>query len=50
MNFKKVHFGYFQNTFPFVSMSRRTNDIGKKFPKIFMEQCKLYVLVFLFQN
>ena len=28
MNIKIVHFCYFQNTFPFVSMSSQTDDIG----------------------
>ena len=37
-NFKIVHFCYFQNTFPFVSKCRQTDDIGKKHPKIFVEQ------------
>ena len=30
-------FCYFQNTFPFVSMSRQTDVMGKKFPKLFVE-------------
>ena len=38
LNLKIVHFCYFQNTFPFVSMSRQTDDIGKKRPKKFVEQ------------
>ena len=38
LNLKIVHFCYFQNTFPFVSMSRQTDDIGKKRPKEFVEQ------------
>ena len=34
-----MHFCYFQNTFPFVSMSRQTDDIGQKnFLKYFVEQ------------
>ena len=37
-NFKIVHFCYFQNTFPFVSMSRQTDDISKKLPKSVVEQ------------
>ena len=49
-----VHFCYFQNTFPFVSMSRKTDDIGKKRPKHFVEQgivglmVALYLLVHLY--
>ena len=30
MNVKIVHFCYFQNLFPFISMSSQTDDIGKK--------------------
>ena len=33
-----VHFCYFQNTFPFVSMSKQTDDIGKTSPTKFVEQ------------
>ena len=36
---KIVHFCYFQNTLTFVSMSRQTDDIGKKCHKNFVEQC-----------
>ena len=35
---KIVQFCYFQNTFPFVSMSRQTDDIGKTRPKKIVEQ------------
>ena len=35
---KNSTFFYFQNTFHFVSMSRQTDNIGKKYPKNFMEQ------------
>ena len=38
INVKIVHFCYFQNIFPFVSMSRQTDDIGKTRPKRFVEQ------------
>ena len=37
-NIKIKHFCYFQNSFPFVFMSRQTYDIGKKRPKHFMRQ------------
>ena len=30
IKFKNIHFCYFQNTFPFVSTFRQTNDIRKK--------------------
>ena len=38
LNLKIVPFCYFQNMFPFVSMSRQTADIGKKSPKLFVAQ------------
>ena len=38
LNIKTDFFCYFQNTFHFVSMSRQTDDIGKKLPKQFVEQ------------
>ena len=51
LNLKIVHFCYFQNTFPFVSMSRQTDDIGKKNPKHFVEQgieCLMHNLFYLY--
>ena len=33
-----VHFCYFQNTFPFVSTSRKTGNIDKESKNVFMEQ------------
>ena len=38
LNLEIDHFCYFQNTFPFVSMSRQTDDIGKIRHKNFVEQ------------
>ena len=38
LNFKIVHFCYFQNTFPFVSTFRETDVIRKKHRKYFVEQ------------
>ena len=38
LNLKIVHFCYFQNTFPFVSTFRQTDDIRKKCRTFFVEQ------------
>ena len=46
LNLKIVHFFYFQNTFPFVSTFRQTDDIRKKRRKHFVEQGSLRCLVY----
>ena len=38
LNLKIVHFCYFQNTFPFLSTFRQTDNIRKKRRNIFVEQ------------
>ena len=47
-----VHFCYFQNTFPFVSTLRQTDDIRKKRGKHFVEQgivccCHMTIMIIM---
>ena len=50
LNTNLEHFGYFQNTFHFVFMSRQTDDIGKNVLKYLMEQTIVCIMTISAQS